>query len=388
MTSAALSEVAEFIVDGTHGSPERVDAGVPVLSAQHVANGVLSYDTDRFTTDSEYAAFDRRVGLKVNDVLLTIVGTIGRAAVVQDPRPAVFQRSVAIIRPKASRVDARYLYHSTHAPQFQAQLSRYSNQSAQAGIYLGKLSKVTLPVPPLDEQRRIAEILDKADALRQKRKRAIALLDSLVESVLDNAFGDEPTTMTLGDVFSIQGGLQLSASRQGLPIEAPYLRVANVHRDRLELTEIKAMGMTQAEFNRTALQAGDVLFVEGHGNADEIGRCAVWDGSIPGCSHQNHLIRARPMSDLVDSIVMSRWLNSPTGRKHLLRRGKTTSGLNTISVADVRSTPIPILSVGKKLGVRSQLDAFQAHKSIMRSQLSRLDVAFTSLQHLSFSGQL
>jgi type I restriction enzyme S subunit len=169
---ARLEEVTEFILDGTHGSPERTESGIPVLSAQNVKGGVLECETDRFTSEAEYESFQKRLRLAAGDVLLTIVGTIGRAAVVDAVYPLVFQRSVAIMRPRHGLLSARYLYHASQSQHFQDQLVRSSNQSSQAGIYLGKLKDVCVPVPSLAKQRRIAEIMDKADALRAKRRAA------------------------------------------------------------------------------------------------------------------------------------------------------------------------------------------------------------------------
>ena len=193
MTVAAIAEVSEFVLDGTHGSPERAAAGVPVLSAQNITDGRLNYATGRYTTQAEYQAFNKRLSLRVGDVLLTIVGTIGRSAVIQETRPVVFQRSVAIIRPIASKVDSRYLYHVTRTAEFQRQLKKSSNQSSQAGVYLGRLKKLTIPLLPLSEQQRIADILDQADGLRAKRCSALTQLDALTESVFLDMFGDPET---------------------------------------------------------------------------------------------------------------------------------------------------------------------------------------------------
>ncbi len=110
-------------------------------------------------------------------------------------------------------------------------------------------------------------------------------------------FGD-PVTNPKGweedfvqNLGSLQGGIQVSAKRNSFPLKVPYLRVANVYRNQLELNEIKTIGLTENEFNRTLLVKDDILIVEGHGNKREIGRSAIWDGSIKGCVHQNHLIR-------------------------------------------------------------------------------------------------
>ena len=90
----------------------------------------------------------------------------------------------------------------------------------------------------------------------------------------------------LGEISEIQGGLQVTKRRNSLPVEVPYLRVANVYRNYLDLDEIKKIRLTERELKRTSLEKGDLLVVEGHGNPNEVGRVAMWDGSISPCVHQ------------------------------------------------------------------------------------------------------
>lgn len=193
----AIGDVCEFVFDGTHGSPVRVESGIPVLSAQNVNYGKLSYETDRFTSDSEYTNYAKKFQLQNGDVLLTIVGSIGRSAVVEDVRPLVFQRSVAILRPKKDILNSRYLHYTMQSIDFKKQLQKYTNQSSQAGIYLGKLKEILIPIPSLGEQKRIAMILDKAAEIKAKREQAIAKLDELAQSTFIEMFGD-PVTNTKG----------------------------------------------------------------------------------------------------------------------------------------------------------------------------------------------
>ncbi len=161
---------------------------MPVLSAQNVIGGRLSIKTERFTTEDELASFEKRVRPQHGDVLLTIVGTIGRAAVLTEEPRAVLQRSVAILRPNPAVLDSRYLFHATQGGDFRRQLSQATNQSSQAGVYLGKLNKIQIELPPLDEQRRIAGILDRVEEIRFKHVRAgdkcCELLSSLLISEL------------------------------------------------------------------------------------------------------------------------------------------------------------------------------------------------------------
>ena len=109
------------------------------------------------------------------------------------------------------------------------------------------------PFRPSTEQKRIAGILDAADALRAKRREALGQLDTLLQSTFLDMFGDPVTNpmgwevTTVNGIGSVQGGLQVTSKRRSLPIERPYLRVANVFRGFLELDELKTIRLTEAE---------------------------------------------------------------------------------------------------------------------------------------------
>ena len=258
-----------------------------------------------------------------------------------------------------------------------------------------KVEQIKIPVPPLDEQRRIVAMLNRAAKIERLRVRVAERLREFVPALFVRMFGDPVEnpmgwrTARVGDVCEVQGGLQVSKRRAANPLESPYLRVANVLRNELFLDEIKRIRLTEREQRRVRLQKGDLLIVEGHGNADEIGRVAVWDGSIADCVHQNHLIRARPDESSVLPSFACAYLNSSSGRQHLLRRGKTTSGLNTITTSDVKSCAIFVPSIelqkkfedaedkARQLSLRSETAAEGAatlSSSAMAKLLSSSDV--------------
>ena len=154
------------------------------------------------------------------------------------------------------------------------------------------------------------------------------MLDDLLRSAFVEIFGDPVLNpkgwpvVPVKKVGDVQGGLQVSSKRKGNPISVPYLRVANVYRDQLDLEEIKEIDVTDRELERVRLDAGDVLIVEGHGNPEEIGRSAVWDGSINDCVHQNHLIRVRVDPHRLLPIYFSAYINSAGGRRQMFKHGK------------------------------------------------------------------
>jgi type I restriction enzyme, S subunit len=178
--------------DGTHGTFERVIEGVPLLSAKNVGvDGRLDVsDAESLISESDYEQINRNGYLQTGDLLLTIVGTIGRAAVFDYPEPVAFQRSVAVIRP-ASRLSVKFFYHLSQADFFQHSLQQSSKKSAQGGVYLGDIAEVPVLVPPLPEQRAIDAFLDretaKIDALVAKKERLIELLQEKRAALITRA---------------------------------------------------------------------------------------------------------------------------------------------------------------------------------------------------------
>lgn len=257
-----------------------------------------------------------------------------------------------------------------------------------------KLKRLNIKIPSPSEQKWLTAVLDRADALQAKRHEALAQLDDLIQSIFLDMFGDPATSdksatlVTLGEVADIQGGLQVTESRKSYSREAPYLRVANVFRNQLNLNEIKILRVTDRELERARLQTGDLLVVEGHGNAKEIGRSAIWNSSISNCVHQNHLIRVRLDRRQILPEFACHYLNSSSGRRHLLKVAKTTSGLNTISTSNVRSAPIAVFPVSLQEEFVRRAEAVDRLKKMQRAHMAELDALLGSLQHRAFRGEL
>ena len=247
-----------------------------------------------------------------------------------------------VLRP-GNRVLCEYVYHFIRQPRFrEAARQNFTGTAGQQRVPKSFMENALVALPPLDEQRKIVGVLNRAARIERLRTQAADRLREFIPALFIKMFGDPIENpmgwerQQLGNLGEVQGGLQVSRKRVIHPLEKSYLRVANVLRDQLVLSEIKSIRLTEREFGRVRLQRGDLLVVEGHGNAAEIGRAAIWDGSVKHCVHQNHLIRVRPAHSLIIPEFACAYLNSSSGRQHLLRSGKTTSGLNTITTSDVK----------------------------------------------------
>ncbi len=157
---ATLSEISSKLVDGSHIPPPKAVSGQPMLSARNVLNGEIVFDEFRFIAPDAFAAEDRRTNVRPGDVLITIVGTIGRSAVVPEGMESfTLQRSVAVLRPIGFA--PKVLMYRIQSPQTQMQLERLSRGTAQKGVYLKSLAQLSLLIPPSREGDRIVAEIEK-----------------------------------------------------------------------------------------------------------------------------------------------------------------------------------------------------------------------------------
>lgn len=183
-----LGEVVSLLKDGTHGTHKDVDEGVFLLSAKNIKNGKVLFDeTDRKISKDEYKSIHKNFNLEKSDVLLTIVGSIGETAIIENPIGITFQRSVAYLRAN-SKITSQFLFTTISTINFQRQLKNRQVVSAQPGIYLGELSLVPLQIPSIEEQEKIGDFFKNLDNLIELHGRELDTLKQAKKSLLQHMF--------------------------------------------------------------------------------------------------------------------------------------------------------------------------------------------------------
>ena len=393
----AISEIAVLLRNGKSVRQSAELNGLPITRIETIADGTINPAKVGFADIEESDCTDWL--LQDGDILISHINStkhLGKCAIYQgDPPALIHGMNLLALRVDPNVAASRFVYWMLSSTGFRRKLPRITKDSVnQSSFNISSFKKLEIPLPPLPEQKRIARILDAADALRAKRRAALAQLDTLLQSTFIDMFGDPVTNpmgwevTTVSRIGSIQGGLQVTSKRRSLPIERPYLRVANVFRGFLEFDEIKTIRLTESELLRTSLDYEDILIVEGHGNKAEIGRCARWDGSIDQCVHQNHLIRLRCDRSKASPIYVENFINSPGGRRSLIGTSRTTSGLNTISVSKVRGSEIQLPSLDLQHRFAAIVESIERQKTSQRAHLAELDTLFASLQSRAFQGDL
>ena len=170
----------------------------------------------------------------------------------------------------------------------------------------------------------------------------------------------------------------------------PYLRVANVQRGYLDLTEMKLIEVSQGVADQLALVPGDILFTEG-GDRDKLGRGWIWKGEIDGCIHQNHVFRARLLLNDIPPEFVSWWGNS-FGQTFFNQSGKQTTNLASINLSVLSSFPIPLAPLAEQnrivAEVERRLSVIQQTEVLVEANLTRAERLRQSILKQAFSGKL
>lgn len=195
----------------------------------------------------------------------------------------------------------------------------------------------------------------------------------------------------LGCITGVSGGITKNSKRNKLKLKLPYLRVANVYQNRLLLEEISEIGVEQKELDRILLKKDDLLFVEGNGSIDQIGRVAIWDDSISPCIHQNHLIKARPYENINIKYVLYFFL-SYQGRNFIKKQAGSTSGLYTLSLSKVKNLKIPLIATSEQNQIVEEIESrfsiCDQLEATITENLQKSEALRQSILKQAFSGKL
>ena len=278
--------------------------------------------------------------LKKGTILYTIFATLGEVGILDIE--ACTNQAIAGINIIDSRITTDYLYYYLKSKK--DYVNNIGRGVAQNNINLTTLKNFEIPLIDVDKQSNIVEILEKVERMICLKEKEIDDLDLLIKARFVEMFGDylKDDRRPLSEVAIITGGLTKNSNRNTFETKMPYLRVANVFYNRLDLREILKIGVKEEEIEKTLLQAGDLLFVEGNGSIEQIGRVAIWDGSIDPILHQNHLIKARFNNEIIAPEYALFYFMLQDGRQQIISKSVSTSGLNTLSVNKVSSLLLPI----------------------------------------------
>lgn len=291
--------------------------------------------------------------------------------------------------PDSERLDRNYLAHYLKSNNFVSWISSQTAGAKMPRVSMKVFWDHKIPLPPLKEQKRIAAILDKADALRRKRQQAIDLTDQLLRSVFLDMFGDPVTNpkgwhkKKFGEVTQSRLGKMLDAKQRTGLHQRYYLRNPNVLWGRIALDDLKRMDFDEKDQKEFQLKNGDVLICEG----GAVGRAAIWRNDLDDCYFQKALHRVRPITDAVNSefICDLMWFLDKHGG---LKDYVSTATISHLTGAKLKSIDIPIPPIELQKQYANYVEKYRNSLIRLERAKSLIDELSSSITKNAFRGEL
>ena len=292
---------------------------------------------------------------------------------------------VKVLVPKGE-FDKRFLYHYLNTLKLP--------NNAGYSRHFKFLKEKAVVKPPLAEQKRIAAILDKAAAIRSKRRQAIQLADEFLRSVFLDMFGDPVTNpkgwkeARLDQISEIVSGVTKGRKFLGkATVLVPYMRVANVQDGHILIDDVQKIEALESEIEKYGLKQGDILLTEG-GDPDKLGRGAVWKGQIDPCIHQNHIFRVRTNNKVILPEYLSALIGSQRGKRYFLKAAKQKTGVASINKTQLSGFPALIPPIESQYDYLNRLEKFDHMVDKQMRNYKESENLFNSLSQRAFRGEL
>ncbi|REC94976.1 restriction endonuclease subunit S [Kushneria indalinina] len=433
---------------GSGGTPSKTNPNfyggdIPWLKIGDLTDGLI-WSSETKITQAGLEASSAKL-IPGGALLVAMYGSIGKLGLTKISCST--NQAIAFCQPISDLIEADFLFFGLM--RLKPNLIALGQGGTQQNISQTLLKNVLFPLPPLSEQRRIVEKieslfaqLDHGEAsLRDVQKLLVRYRQSVLKSAVtgqltadwraENADrfesgGDllkrilqtrrenwqgrgkykEPAVPDTRDLprlpkgwvwasveqlAEVIGGLTKNSKREGLPIQKPMLRVANVYQNRLDLEDMHETGVSEKELSRVALEDRDLLVVEGNGSKGQIGRMAVWRCEIPEAVHQNHLIKIRMIDKQLVELALW-WFQSFYGRQNIEKVASSTSGLYTLSISKIESLVVPVPSLSEAFQITEAIsEAFSKIEHLedwCRTELARSVALRQSILKDAFAGKL
>lgn len=348
--------------------------GKPIVGLEHIAPYDMllkNYDVDVETTFTKsfkkgQILFGRRRAYQHKACVATIDG--------------ICSGDITVIEPIEGKVYPDLLPFIIQNDDFFEHAIKGSNGALSPRVKWEHMANFEFDLPSLAEQKVLAEKLWAAYEVKQSYLKMIEATEEMVKSQFIEMFGKvDSDRLLLSDIADVSSGLTKNSQRVSFELKMPYLRVANVFYNKLKLDDIQEIGVRPQEIEKTKLQENDLLFVEGNGSPQEIGRVAIWDGSINPILHQNHIIKARLKISSFSPAFLMYFFMYGQGRSQIVRKAASSSGLYTLSLNKIASLQVPAVELEFQQQFVSI--AHQADKSIseLRKSIDAIDKVIKSL---------
>lgn len=393
--SYASVRIGDFCQTGSGGTPSRsnpayYEGDIPWVKSGELRESVVTSASEYITEEAILRSSAKIV--ERGSILLAMYGaTVGRMALLGID--AATNQAVCNITPNPDKAFTKYVYYALlrKVPQFLVQ----AKGGAQPNISQGMIKDTEIPLPPLPEQKRIAAILDKADAIRRKRQQAIELADQFLRSVFLDLIGDPVTNPKRWDATQLvnlsKGSMQNGAyypKEQYSPDGIEMVHMADAFYDIVQRGEMKRVKASREDVQKYGLTSDDLLISRRSLNYEGAAKPSLVPISDEPLIFESSMIRFTPDSAKVNKLYLFHYLSNPSVKNHFIRKfvtGATIKGINQKNLEQVRVLVPPMETQNAFV---HRLKAIEETKSKSLRYMGLANSFFGSLTQKAFAGEL
>ncbi|PMG65684.1 restriction endonuclease subunit S [Vibrio lentus] len=381
----SLSSIAEVVTGNTPSKADESFFGgdIPFVSPSELDLGYVSSSKQTLTTKG--ASVSRLI--PADSVMVCCIGSLGKVGISSIPVVTNQQINSLVVNHEVAYPLYVYYFCKT----LKNTLNDMAPKTTVAIVNKTKFSALKIPLPPLETQKQIAAVLEKADQLRKDCQQMEQELNSLAQSVFIDMFGDPVTNPKGWDVGII--GEMLSSANYGTSEKSstekkkfPVLRMNNItYEGNWDFSALKYMDMSKEDENKYLVKSGDILF--NRTNSKElVGKTAVYREAT-SMAYAGYLVRAR-CNELAHPDYISSFMNSKYGKKTLQSMCKSIVGMANINAKEFQKIKIakPPVELQEKFAIR--VAAIRTKVADVKQQEAEYNLLFNALMQKAFKGEL
>ena len=393
MREVTIAEVADQVEYGVTASAESSPVGPRMLRITDIQEGAVDWPSVPWCpADTRGVASSRLVP---GDIVFARTGaTTGKSFLIREcPEDSVFASYLIRLR-LTDEADPAFVSHFFQSPGYWRQITTISEGVAQPGVNASKLKNLRIPLPSLEEQRRIAAVLDAADTLRTKRRQALAKLDTLTQAIFIDMFGDPvvnergwerilagEATTKIGSGATPRGG-KAAYKESGISL----IRSMNVHDGRFVWEGLAFIDDRQAAaLSGVTVEPEDVLL---NITGASVARVCLAPSAVLPARVNQHVAIVRPDTEVLHPKFLAALLLSPSMKALLLRVGGTGATREAITKGDIEVLDLVRPSLDLQLRFVEAVEGLVEIHHHGSDQSGQLDQLFGALQQRAFQGEL
>jgi type I restriction enzyme S subunit len=283
----------------------------------------------------------------------------------------------------------RFAFHACR--RLKSKLEAMAPATTVAIVSKSKFERLEIPVPPLPEQRRIAEVLDQAEELRAKRRAGLAELDTLTQAIFLDMFGDPATNprgfprTQLASLVREDDSINYGVVQPGDDLDegVPLVRVSDLLDGKVSHAALKRIAASiESAYKRSRLR-GDEILVSCVGS---IGVVILADESVKGFNIARAVARI-PLAKPTERVFLAAYLKTDFVQRYFTKELRTVSQ-PTLNIKQLSETLVVLPPIGLQREFARRIAAVETLKATHRASLAQLDALFAALQYRAFRGEL